>query len=243
MSRAHRYFTEGRIFHITHRCHDRSFLMKFAKDRDVYREMLRERLATFGVPLLGYCLTSNHVHLLMQSPDRERVASLMQSQAGDFAQRYNIRKKRSGAYWGDRYHATLVEGDMYLWRCMKYIDLNMVRAGVVRHPEEWDWCGYREVMGQRQRYLLIDQEAMRRAIGGGVTLEAFRANYAPGVEESIRAGELQREAMWTESLAVGGRSYVEEVESTLKNRRRVETLEAEAGSGVWMVREEKAPYA
>ena len=243
MPRAHRYFTQGRIFHITHRCHNRCFLMKFAKDRDLYREMLRERLDHFGIPLLGYCLTSNHVHLLMRSPDREPVALLMQSLAGDFAQKYNIRKKRSGAYWGDRYHATLVEGDAYLWRCLKYVDLNMVRAGVVRHPEVWVWCGYREVMGKRQRYRLIDQDVLLQSLGDGITMEAFRANYAHSVEESIRAGELQREAMWTESMAVGGRSYVEEIESTLKNRRRVETVETETGSGIWMVREEQPLYA
>ena len=243
MPRAHRYFTQGRIFHITHRCHDRSFLLKFAKDRSLYREMLRELLDRFGIPLLGYCLTSNHVHLLMVSPERDPVASLMQCMAGDFAQKYNIRKKRSGAFWGDRYHATLVEGDRYLWRCLKYIDLNMVRAGVVRHPEEWEWCGYRELMGKRQRYRLIDPEALQYALGDGATLEAFRTDYAHSVEEAIRAGELQREAMWTESLAIGARSFAEEIKTTLKNRKRVETLEAEAGSGVWMVREEQPVYA
>jgi len=60
----------GGIFHITHRCHNRAFLLKFACDRDGYRAMLREQLKRFGVWLLDYCLTSNHVHLLIDAEDR-----------------------------------------------------------------------------------------------------------------------------------------------------------------------------
>ena len=61
MPRANRYTIPGVAYHVTHRCHDRSFLLRFAKDRAIYRKMLRERLRTFPVSLLGYCITSNHV--------------------------------------------------------------------------------------------------------------------------------------------------------------------------------------
>jgi REP-associated tyrosine transposase len=60
----------------------------------------------------------------------------MQLIAGRMAQEYNLRKERKGAYWEDRYHATAVETDQHLVRCMVYMDLNMVRAGVVKHPSE-----------------------------------------------------------------------------------------------------------
>jgi hypothetical protein len=58
---------------------------------------------------------------------------------------------------GDNFHATLVEEGSYLWRCLCYIELNMVRAGVVSHPREWEWVGYHEIMGQRKRYRLLDR--------------------------------------------------------------------------------------
>jgi len=61
--------------------------------------------------------------------------------AGRTAQEYNQRKGRKGAFWEDRYHATAVDSEMYLARCMIYIDLNMVRAGVASHPVDWPWCG------------------------------------------------------------------------------------------------------
>jgi hypothetical protein len=58
----------------------------------------------------------------------------MQEIEGQFAQAYNRRKKRSGSFWEGRYQCTMIEPGPYLWRCMVYIELNMVRAGVVRHP-------------------------------------------------------------------------------------------------------------
>jgi putative transposase len=56
--------------------------------------------------------------------------------AGRTAHEFNQRKNRKGAYWEDRYHATAVEANRYLVQCLVYIDLNMVRAGVVKHPSE-----------------------------------------------------------------------------------------------------------
>ena len=134
MPRANRYFTKGQIWHVTHRCHDRAFLLRFARDRNQYRTLLREALGKYLVDLFAYCLTSNHVHLLFRSRDTDGIPSLMQEVAGEMAQSYNVRKTRTGAFWSDRYHATLVDTGVYLWRCLLYIDLNMARAGVVSCP-------------------------------------------------------------------------------------------------------------
>jgi len=53
MAKANRSFEAGWGGHLTHRCHDRAFLLRFARDRDTYRSMLRGRLQRYGVPLLG----------------------------------------------------------------------------------------------------------------------------------------------------------------------------------------------
>jgi putative transposase len=80
--------------------------------------------------VLGYAVTANDIHLLV----RNAIAESMQLIAGRTAQEYNQRKNRQGAFWEDRYHATAVEADEHLRRCLVYIDLNMVRAGAVKHP-------------------------------------------------------------------------------------------------------------
>ena len=68
------------------------------------------------------------------SPDMFGTSHSMQLIAGSVARQYNRRKKRKGAFWEDRYHATAIETDHHFLQCLVYIDLNMVRAGVVQHP-------------------------------------------------------------------------------------------------------------
>jgi putative transposase len=139
MPRANRYFVPGHVYHLTHRCHDRQFLLKFARDRDDYQKRLREVLARFDVSLLDYCQTSNHVHLLSRSESPDQISRFMQVLEGEFAQAYNRRKKRSGAFWSDRFHSTIIQPGGHLMRCMVYIGLNMRRCGMVRHPREPQW--------------------------------------------------------------------------------------------------------
>ena len=122
--------SDGGIFHITHRCHNRAFLLRFARDRDAYREKLREHVKKYDVWLLDYCITSNHGHLLVDAQERVEVSGFMQEVASEFAREFNRRKRRMNAYWGDNFHATLVESGRYLWECLCYIQLNMNRCGV-----------------------------------------------------------------------------------------------------------------
>ena len=91
-----------------------------------------------GLRVLNYMRTSNHIHLLvLDSGQRNIIRKSMQLIAGRTAQEFNQRKKRKGAFWEDRYHATAVETDHHLISCLTYIDLNMVRAGAVAHPSQW----------------------------------------------------------------------------------------------------------
>jgi REP element-mobilizing transposase RayT len=88
---------DGGVFHLTHRCHNRAFLLKFARDRDGYRALVREHLECFDVSVLDYCVTSNHVHLLVDAPKRVEVSGFMREVASESARAYNRRKGRSSA--------------------------------------------------------------------------------------------------------------------------------------------------
>ena len=88
----------------------------------------------------------------------------MQLIAGRSGQQYNQRKSRRGAFWEDRYHATAIQTNEHLVKCIVYIDLNMVRAGVVTHPEEWVHSGYNEIQKPRQRYALIAFKRLLRLL-------------------------------------------------------------------------------
>ena len=113
---------------------EKHFLLKFARDRRRYLRWLFEAKKRFGLSVLDYIVTSNHVHLLVRDTGPNVIANSMQLIAGRTGQEYNQRKGRHGAFWEDRYHATAIEADEHLHRCLVYIDLNMVRARVVTHP-------------------------------------------------------------------------------------------------------------
>lgn len=231
--------SQGGLFHITHRCHNRAFPLKFARDRDAYREKLREHAHKFRVWVLDYCLTANHVHLLMDADDPRELSRFMQEVAGEFARSYNRRKHRMNAVWGDNYHATRVESGRYLWECLCYIELNMNRCGVVKHPREWKWVGYHEIMGNRRRYRLIDLHRLCWRLGNN-GLEEVRENLEASLADRIARGQVRREGLWTESLGVGSRGFVERLKPQIASRRRTET--GESSQCMWCLKETAPRY-
>ena len=109
MPRANRYFLPGHVWHITHRCHKKEFLLKFSKDRKRWRYWLFEAKKRYGLSVLNFIITSNHIHLLVVDRGGGEIARSMQLIAGRTAHEYNQRKKRKCAFWEDSYHATAVD--------------------------------------------------------------------------------------------------------------------------------------
>ncbi len=234
MPRANRYIVPGFAYHLTHRCHNREFLFKFAVDRQRYRMRLREALLESNVALLTYNITRNHVHLLVFAEDTTAVATMMQQAAGEFARDYNRRKHRSGAFWEGRYHVTMVDSGGYLWDCFQYVELNMVRCGAVSHPSQWEWSGCRELIGLRKRNRLLNLEKLLE-LSGATSIEEFREHFLHGIQERIRKDCLERQAKWTEAVAVGSEPFVKAMERRLRHRL---TSQITAEDGAWVLQEE-----
>lgn len=240
MARAKRHFIPGYIWHITHRCHKREYLLKFSKDRHRYLQWLYQAKKKYKLTILNYMLTSNHVHLLVvDTGKRDVIPKSMQLVAGRTGQEYNQRKNRKGAYWEDRYHATAVESGKHLARCMVYIDTNMVRAGVVGHPSQWPFSGYNEIQEPRRKNMLIAYEKLRLLIGSE-SYDNFKSSHRGWVEEYLGNGAEGRQNEWTSSIAVGSKTFIEKVKSQLgfkaKGRDVIEGVEG------YQIREEAAPY-
>lgn len=212
MPRANRFLLPGHVWHITHRCHRRDFLLKFNRDRRRWRYWLFEARKRFDLCVLNYVVTSNHIHLLVVDRGKGEIARSMQLIAGRTAQEYNQRKQRRGAYWEDRYHATAVDTDGYLARCMLYIDMNMVRAGAVSHPDQWNPCGFQEIQQPPTRYCVIDLEALMRLLGIR-DLNTLQRTHAAWMNEALKAEPLRHDESWTKSLAVGSQAFVARFQS------------------------------
>jgi REP-associated tyrosine transposase len=220
MPRAKRHFLPGYAWHITHRCHKKEFLLKFARDRTSWTGWLFEAKKRYRLRVLNYMATSNHVHLLvLDSGERDIIPRSMQLIAGRTAREFNQRKKRKGAFWEDRYHATAVEMNHHLISCLTYIDLNMVRAGLVAHPSEWPSSGYAELQRPRERYSIIDHRAIMDLLGI-TSVEALQRAHRTWVEEALARPTHVRESKWTESVAVGSRSFVETIKGKLGVRAK-----------------------
>jgi len=224
MPRANRYSAPGYVWHLTHRCHKKEFLLKFSRDRQCWIRWLFEARKRFGLCVLNYTVTHNHVHLLVRDRGHHEIPKSLQLIAGRVAQGYNRRKRRKGAFWEDRYHATAVQSGEHLARCLIYIDLNMVRAGVVRHPAEWTDGGYRELLESRQRYRIIDVWALMELLNFDRFTELTCA-YEQWLVAALEAGRGRRDGAWTESLAVGDWAFVEDVKGHLGTRVRTRQIE------------------
>lgn len=228
MPRAHRYFldlnstldlsgcfhdmTPGYVWHITHRCHKQEFLLKFCRDRRRWIHWLFEAKKRYGLRVLNYVVTSNHIHLLVLDTGNGVIPKSMQLIAGRTAWEYNARKGRKGAYWEDRYHATAVDTDEHLFSCIVYIDLNMIRAGVVGHPWEWLHGGYREIQLPPQRYRIIDITLLMK-LCGVEDIGELHAQRRLWLDKELERGFQARDEMWSGSIAVGSKSFVERINS------------------------------
>ncbi len=220
MARAKRHYIPGQIWHITHRCHKREFLLKFAKDRQCLLQWLYQARKRYGLTILNYAVTSNHIHMLVMDDNlRDVIPKSIQLVSGRSGQEYNQRKRRKGAFWEDRYHATAIETDHHFLRCLVYIDLNMVRAGVVDHPSEWPFGGYREIQNPRRKCVLIAYQKLAE-LSGFDSYNRFRDFHKEWVEEILKDGAGSRQSEWTESIAVGSESFIEEIKEKLNVRAK-----------------------
>jgi REP element-mobilizing transposase RayT len=95
----------------------------------------------------GYCLLSNHFHLVVETPEPD-ISAGMQWLNGRFAQSFNHRHALDGHLFQGRFHTVLVEGDWHLLEVSRYVALNPVKAGLCRHPRHWRWSSYSAIVGR-----------------------------------------------------------------------------------------------
>jgi len=115
----------------------------------------------------------------------------------------------------------------------------MVRAGVVDHPKEWINSGYNEIQNPKKRYNLIDFQRLPILFGFD-SLKEFQKHHKIWIDEALKNYRLERDSKWSESIAVGRKSFVEEVHKKLGYKvkgRKVTWLEES-----YLIREHVASY-
>src|SRR5210317_2260739 len=164
MPRRPRFNLPGIPQHIVQHGNNRAPCFFDEKDRWQYLEDLAESAEKYLCEIHAYVLMTNHVHLLVTPKGKFAVSQMMQALGRRYVYYVNHRYGRSGTLWEGRYRSSLVDSEAYLLACMRYIELNPVRAGMVTHPAEYQWSSYRinaqdeasELICPHTLYLAID---------------------------------------------------------------------------------------
>lgn len=134
--------------HVMQRGHRRNAVFFADADRVDYLATLRECRELLGVKVYGYCLMTNHVHLMIDPGERPgNLSLLMKRLAGRHSRRLNRIHRWSGSLWEGRFRCSPIDTDRYLMACGRYIDQNPVRARIVAHAEDFPWSSYRARAG------------------------------------------------------------------------------------------------
>jgi putative transposase len=138
MARLARVVSPDTPHHVTQRGNARQFILETDTDRLVYLDLLRRHGALHGLGLLGYCLMSNHVHLIVVPARHDSLRLALKHTHGRYAAYFNARFASSGHVWQGRFYSCPLDLP-HLWAALRYTELNPVRAGMVADPAAYHW--------------------------------------------------------------------------------------------------------
>lgn len=174
MARLPRYFVKNQPQHVIQRGNNRERIFARKADYRFYLDCLQAAAERHRLAIHAYVLMTNHVHLLATPASAESLPKTLQSVGRRYVQYFNYSYERTGTLWEGRYRATLIESERYLLTCMRYIELNPVRARMVRHPRDYRWSSYHAHADGNADPLVHDHELYERL---GRSAKARQAAY------------------------------------------------------------------
>ncbi|MFQ5644862.1 MAG: transposase [Thiogranum sp.] len=161
MPRRARMYIPGVPYHIVQRGNNREACFLEPKNYRFYLELWRETSLRYGVAVHAYCLMTNHVHFLATPQHPASISDTMKVVGSRYARYINHRYHRTGTLWEGRHRASMIQSERYLLTCYRYIELNPVRAGIVKHPKEYRWSSYGANARGDHSWLTAHQEYVR----------------------------------------------------------------------------------
>jgi len=147
--------------HVTQRGNARQVILSGDADRVTYLELLREYSHLYGLSLLGYCLMSNHVHLIAVPQDLQALSQSLKQAHGRYAAYWNARQSSTGHVWQGRFYSCPLD-ESHLWKALRYVELNPVRAGMVATAEQWRWSSAAAHCGDSNLDPMLEMERWRK---------------------------------------------------------------------------------
>ena len=142
MPRRPRVVIPGVAHHVTQRGNDRQDVFLSPADRRLYLELLAWHAGRSGSRILGYCLMTNHMHLIAVPEREQSLARTLGRTHSEFALAVNRANRRSGHVWQNRFFSCPMS-ESHLLAALKYVELNPVRATLVANAWDWHWSSAR----------------------------------------------------------------------------------------------------
>jgi REP element-mobilizing transposase RayT len=168
------------IYHVTSRGNRQQPIFLEGRDYRFFLGLLGIVCSRRGWGCRGYCLMSNHYHVVVETPDADLSAG-MQALNGEYAHYFNVVHGTVGHLFQARFHAVLVESDPHLAELSRYLALNPVRAGLARAARDWRWSTYPAIAEDRSSPAFVDVRAILGLFGRD--RERARASFVRFVED------------------------------------------------------------
>lgn len=197
--------------HIVQRGHNRNAVFVADEDYRYYLDNLKEFKEELGIRLYAWCLMTNHIHLVLEPGDDARsISALMKRLAGRQSAYVNKLEKRTGSLWEGRFKASPIQKETYLLACVRYVEMNPVRAGMVQGPRQYDWSSYRERVKVVDRQMLdLDDRYLGLAATEDERIKRYKQYVRNGTGDSEL--ELLRRSLKRNQLT-GGQKFIDEIE-------------------------------
>lgn len=191
--------------HVTQRGNRRGRVFYSDNDHRIYLTWLREYANEHDVDVLAYCLMSNHVHLVLVPAARNSLHLALRRLHLRYAQRVNRAHEWRGHLWQGRYFASVLD-ESYLWAAIRYVELNPVRAGMVKQAEDYRWSSARARCGLFADPVLCRNPRWQRQFDAIPDWSAW-------LQEGVAADELKTLRLnGPKGLPCGSEAFVEDLE-------------------------------
>ena len=115
----------------------------------------------YGLSLLGYCLMSNHVHLIAVPQTAEALSRSLKQAHGRYAAYWTVQQSSTGHVWQGRFYSCPLD-ESHLWKALRYVELNPVRARLVATAEWWRWSSAAAHCGRTNPDPMLEIECWRK---------------------------------------------------------------------------------
>lgn len=136
--------------HIVQRGNNKQDCFFNDEDRAFYIHKLQTACELYEVKVHAFVLMTNHVHLLLTPSSEVGISKVMQTLGSEYVRYFNRKYARTGTLWEGRFKSSMVQSSRYMLAVYRYIELNPVRAGIVKHPADYFWCSYHHNAGIRE---------------------------------------------------------------------------------------------